>query len=41
MELGQMIGEVLMERTNLIDILSQNAKTIKQAREPVPQLTLF
>ena len=40
-ELGRMIGEVLMERTNLIDILSLNAKTIKKAREPVPQMALF
>jgi len=40
-ELGQMIGEVLMERTNLVDILSLNTKTIKKAREPVPQLALF
>lgn len=40
-ELGRMIGEVLMERTNLVDILSLNAKTIKKAREPVPQLALF
>jgi len=36
-----MIREVLMVRTNLVDILSLNAKTIKKAREPVPQLTLF
>lgn len=48
MELGRMIGEVLMERTNLIDILSfppdcraGNAKTIKKAREPVHQMALF
>lgn len=40
-ELSRMIREVLMERTNLIDILSLNAKTIKKAREPVPQLALF
>jgi len=40
-ELGRMIGEVLMERTNLVDILSLNTKTIKKAREPVPQLALF
>jgi len=40
-ELNRMIKEVLMERTNLIDILSLNAKTIKKAREPVPQLALF
>jgi len=40
-ELGRMIGEVLMELTNLVDILSLNAKTIKKAREPVPQLVLF
>jgi hypothetical protein len=40
-ELGRMIKEVLMERTNLIDILSLNSKTIKKAREPVPQMTLF
>ena len=40
-ELSRMIREVLMERRNLIDILSLNAKTIKKAREPVPQLALF
>ena len=40
-ELGRMIREVLMERTNLVDILSLNAKTIKKAREPVPQMALF
>ena len=40
-ELGRMIGEVLMERINLVDILSLNAKTIKKAREPLPQLALF
>jgi len=40
-ELGRMIREVLMERTNLVDILSLNAKTIKKAREPVPQIILF
>ncbi|MCH7763694.1 MAG: transposase [Candidatus Marinimicrobia bacterium] len=40
-ELGRMIKEVLMERTNLIDILSVNAKTIKKDKEPVPQLALF
>ena len=40
-ELGRMIREVLMERTNLVDILSLNAKTINKAREPVPQLALF
>jgi len=31
----------LMERTNLVDILSLNAKTINRAREPAPQLALF
>jgi len=40
-ELSRMIGEVLMERTNLVDILSLNAKTINRAREPAPQLALF
>ena len=40
-ELSRMIKEVLMERRNLVDILSLNAKTIKKARDPVPQLTLF
>ena len=38
-ELGRMVREVLMERTNLIDILSLNAKTIKKAREPDPQIS--
>jgi len=36
-----MIGEVLMEWINLIDVLSLNAKTIKKAREPVPQMAIF
>ena len=40
-ELGRMIRELLMERTNLIDILSLNVNTIKKAREPVPQMALF
>lgn len=40
-ELTRMFKEVLMERINLIDILSLSAKTIKKAREPVPQLVLF
>ncbi len=40
-ELSIMIKEVLMEQRNLIDILSLNAKTIKKAREPVPQLAMF
>lgn len=40
-ELGRMFKEVLMERTNLIDILSLNAKTIKKARAPALQLALF
>ena len=40
-ELSRMIKEILMERTNLIDILSLNVKTVKKAREPVPQLALF
>ena len=39
--LSIMVKEVLMERTNLVDILSLNAKTIKKIREPVPQLVLF
>ena len=37
----RMIREVLIDRTNLVDILSLNAKTIKKAREPVPQMALF
>jgi hypothetical protein len=40
-ELGLMIREVLMERVNLIDILSLNKYTVKKAREPVPQYALF
>ena len=40
-ELGRMIKEVLMERTNLLDILSLNVNTIKRIRDPVPQLSMF
>jgi len=40
-ELSRMIKEVLMERTNLIDILSLNAITIRKIRDPVLQITLF
>lgn len=40
-ELSRMIKEVLMDRTNLVDILSLNVKTVRKAREPVPQMELF
>ena len=40
-ELSRMIKEVLMERTNLLDILSLNVNTIKRIRDPVPQLSMF
>jgi len=40
-ELNRMIREVLMERTMLIDILSLNAKNIKNIRDPVKQLYIF
>jgi hypothetical protein len=40
-ELSRMIKEVLMTRTNLIDILSLNSTTIKKIRDPVPQMSLF
>jgi len=40
-ELSRMIREVILERTNLIDILSLNSITIKRARSPVAQLSLF
>jgi hypothetical protein len=40
-ELNLMIKTVLMDRVNLIDILSLSKKTVKKAREPVPQYSLF
>lgn len=40
-ELFRMIKEVLMDRMNLIDILSLNLITIRKPRSPVLQLTLF
>jgi hypothetical protein len=40
-ELSRMFKEVILERTNLIDILSLNSMTIKRARSPVAQLSLF
>ena len=40
-ELSRMIKEILMERTNLIDILSLNATTIKKIRDTMPQMALF
>jgi hypothetical protein len=40
-ELSRMIKEVLMARTNLIDILSLNVITIRKIRDPVPQMALF
>lgn len=40
-ELSRMIKEVLMERTNLLDILSLNVNTIKRIRDPVPQMSMF
>lgn len=40
-ELSRMIKEILMERTNLIDILSLDEKTIKRVRNPDPQFALF
>lgn len=40
-ELSRMIGEGLMSRINLLDILSLNVKTIKKARGHTPQLAIF
>jgi len=40
-ELSRMFREIILDRVNLIDILSLNSTTIKRARSPVPQLTLF
>jgi len=40
-ELSRMFREVILDRVNLIDILSLNSTTIKRARSPVPQLALF
>jgi len=40
-ELSRMIGEGLMNRINLLDILSLNVKTLNKAREPIPQMALF
>ena len=39
--LTRMIASVVMEQRLLIDILSLNERSIKKAREPVPQLALF
>ena len=39
--LTQMIAAVVMEQRLLIDILSFNDRSIKKAREPVPQFALF
>jgi len=36
-----MIAAVVMEQRLLIDILSLNDRSIKKARDPVPQLALF
>jgi len=40
-ELSIMIREVMMERVNLIDILSLSPATIQRAREPIRQMALF
>jgi len=40
-ELSRMISEGLMNRINLLDILSLNVKTIKRARGDTPQLAIF
>jgi len=40
-ELSKTIKEVLMERTNFIDILSLTAKTIKKTKDSVTQLAMF
>jgi len=40
-ELSRMFREIILDRVNLIDILSLNSTTIKRARSPVPQLALF
>ena len=40
-ELALMIREVLMDRLNLIDILSLNKDTVRRAREPIAQYALF
>lgn len=40
-ELSIMIREVMMERVNLIDILSLSPLTIRKAREPNRQMALF
>ncbi len=40
-ELSRMFREIILDRVNLIDIISLNSTTIKQARSPVPQLTIF
>ena len=39
--LTRMIASVVMEQRLLIDMLSLNERSIKKAREPVPQLALF
>jgi len=40
-ELSRMFREIILDRVNLIDILSLNANTVRHARNPVPQLVLF
>lgn len=40
-ELSRMFRETILERVNLIDILSLSSTTISRARSPVPQLALF
>lgn len=40
-ELSRMFREIILDRVNLIDILSLNSTTIKRARSPVPQMALF
>lgn len=40
-ELSRMFREIILDRVNLIDVLSLNSTTIKRARSPVPQLALF
>ena len=40
-ELSRMFREIILDRVNLIDVLSLNSSTIKRARSPVPQLNLF
>jgi len=40
-ELSRMFREIILDRVNLIDVLSLNSSTIKRARSPVPQMALF